>query len=204
MGQALGQSLARRLAQPLSTRDVAERGEDIADRAPRVHAAKELHSLLEVHPGRPGRSVSGDEEAHGVDPEEAVVIVCGQLSQPGQALEQRLASIREGAAGLGEHADGVQHRRRYLAIAELLGQGAALGVEALGAVAATHHVLVDPDLVERVGDGAPVAQPSEDRDPLGAQLAQPARPPQADLEPARRAQRLRAELGGPGPPRAPR
>ena len=56
VGQALGQALARRLAEPLGARDVAERGEDVADRAPRVHAAKELHGLLEVHPRRPPRS----------------------------------------------------------------------------------------------------------------------------------------------------
>ena len=82
------------------------------------------------------------------------------------------------------------------AIVELLAQRAALGVEALGAVVATRHVLIDTDLVERVGDGAAVAQRPEDRDPLGAELAEPVRSPQAEPQPARRPQRLRAQPGG--------
>ena len=196
VGQALVQALARRLAEPLGARDVAERGEDVADRAP-------------TRP-RGERTARSPRSTSGAPPPVRLRRRRGPRCGPGRSGRDRPRASRATGSGCRSSASRAPAKSprhwastptecgtaaEHLAIAELLGQRAALGVEVLGAVVATRHVLIDPGLVERVGDGAPVAQRPEDRDPLGAELAEPARPPEADLEPARRAQRLRAELG---------
>ena len=198
MREALRQALARRLVEPKRTRDVAKRGEDIADRAPRVHAAEELRRLLEVHARWAARSVARDEEPHRVHPEEGFRVVVGHLAQPAQAGEQRFLCVLEVAAALGQHALGVQHGRGRLAVTELLGQRMTLGIEALGAVVAAGHVLVDADLVEGVSDLVVVAQLAVDGNSLRSKEGQPARPAKTNVHPARGAQRLRTQHGGLG------
>ena len=133
VGQALGQALARRLAESLGPRDVAERGEDVADRAPRVHAAKELHGLLEATSAAlpPGPSPATKRPTVWTRKKRSAIVRRGSRAAgsgcraaPRGRPRSRRANGRAGRLECG--------RPRPPCVAELLSQRAALGVEQLG------------------------------------------------------------------------
>ena len=147
--QAVVEQVAGRRRQPVGARDVAERGQQVADRVPGVDATEELKRFLEVHPRRAGGRLGGDEEPDGVHPEERQGV---RRERPGrcEAFTECRTRAVEIAATLSEYALRVAHRGRHRDVRELLGQRAGPGVELGGSVIATRHVLVDAELVERV------------------------------------------------------